>query len=854
MDCGPAALKCLLEGFGVRISYGRLREACQTDVDGTSIDTMEEAARHLGLDANQIMVPADHLLLPEAKALPALVVVRLPSGAPHFVVVWRRHGPILQLMDPATGRRWLTSTRFLQELFIHSHKVPAEAWREWAGSESFLILLRARLRSVGIPAHKWIDAALLDKSWRSLAKLDAATRMVDLLVRSGGVRRGSQATRLLEKLLEQDERIPAEYWSVQQAGENELTFRGAVLIQVRGRLRVEQRQDFASPELAAALAEPPARPGLHLLKMLAADGAFAPLSLLLAIVLAAGAVLVEAVLFRGLLDVGLDLEFWGQRFGAAIALVLFLVLLLLLDLPLTSGLLRCGRRLEMRLRLAFLQKIPKLTDRYFQSRLKSDMTDRSHSLHQVRHLPELGGRFVRGVFELIFTVAGIVWLDAASLPLAVVAASVAFVLPLILQPLIVERDLRFRNHAGAVTRFYLDALLGLVPIRIHGAERLLRREQAEFLGKWAVAGLDKQRLVAWSEAIQFFAGFGLAASLLIGHLSRNAEAGGVLLLAYWTLNLPVIGQDTALAAWQYPAHRNITLRLLEPLGAPEDLETPDVAPANAADTASEGMLVEMQNVQVRAAGRTILADINLRIESGSHVAIVGASGAGKSSIVGLLLGWHRAASGKVRLDGCPIDGRIGEIRRQTAWIDPAVQIWNRSFLENLTYGNDSSGVEAADFGHVIDGAQLIHVLEKLPDGFETPLGEGGALVSGGEGQRVRLARAMLRPEARLVILDEAFRGLDRDQRQQLLSRSRELWCKATMLCITHDVSQTRSFDRVVVVEGGRIIEDGNPAELIRDSNSRYRALLDAEQQVLYGLWDEAGWRRIRLEKGTLHAS
>src|ERR1700692_4480374 len=88
MDCGPAALKCLLEGFGVPVSYGRLREACQTDVDGTSIDTMEEIAGQLGLEAEQVMMPVDHLFLPEARALPAIMVVRQPNGLTHFVVVW----------------------------------------------------------------------------------------------------------------------------------------------------------------------------------------------------------------------------------------------------------------------------------------------------------------------------------------------------------------------------------------------------------------------------------------------------------------------------------------------------------------------------------------------------------------------------------------------------------------------------------------------------------------------------------------------------------------------------------------------------------------------------------------------
>src|SRR6266567_8318319 len=119
MDCGPASLKSLLEGFGISVSYGRLREACQTDVDGTSIDTIEDAAVQLGLQAEQIMLPVDFVLAPEAAALPAVVVVRMPNGVTHFVVAWRRSGRFIQVMDPAVGRKWQTCRSFLNELFVH---------------------------------------------------------------------------------------------------------------------------------------------------------------------------------------------------------------------------------------------------------------------------------------------------------------------------------------------------------------------------------------------------------------------------------------------------------------------------------------------------------------------------------------------------------------------------------------------------------------------------------------------------------------------------------------------------------------------------------------------------------------
>jgi ATP-binding cassette subfamily B protein len=152
---------------------------------------------------------------------------------------------------------------------------------------------------------------------------------------------------------------------------------------------------------------------------------------------------------------------------------------------------------------------------------------------------------------------------------------------------------------------------------------------------------------------------------------------------------------------------------------------------------------------------------------------------------------------------------------------------------------------------VLEAADLRELLEELPNGLQTPLGEGGALVSGGEGQRVRLGRGLLRPGVRLVILDEPFRGLDRQRRRELLAHARSLWQAATVLCITHDVGETQGFDRVLVVDGGQIVEDGAPADLAVQPGSRYRALLEAEREVREGLWSSGVWRRLRLEGGRL---
>jgi ATP-binding cassette subfamily B protein len=892
MDCGPAALKCVLDGFGMPVSYGRLREACQTSVDGTSIDTLEDVAVQLGLEAEQIMLPMDHVLLPEAQTLPALVVVRLPDGNTHFVVVWRRHGRFVQIMDPATGRRWPTCRQFLDALYVHTIPIPAAAWRAWAGSDECLDVLHRRLRQLGLSRRtstRLLAAALEDQEWRSLATLDAALRMVTTLVRAGGLGPGQQARRVLEIYLADTlpdpadnlQRLPVAYWSVRPAspgpeGEAQLLLRGAVLVRIRGRRAVDSTVSVdglseagggpspLSPELVAALEEPPSRPGRVLLQLLCADGLLTPTILVAALLLAAAGLVVEGLLWRGLIDLGRDLGLTGQRLEAMGMVLVFGTTLLVLELGITGGVLRAGRQLEVRLRMAFLAKVPRLGDRYFHSRLTSDMAERSHSLHRIRLLPELGGQLLLVSCELVLTTAGIAWLDPDSAPLAILTAALAIGVPLTAQPLLAERDFRVRTHVGALSRFYLDTLLGLVAIRTHGAAQTIQGAHAQLLGEWTRASFDLLRAVVTVEGVQFFLSFGLATWLLFDYYGRGGEASVVLLLIYWTLNLPVLGQEIALLARQYPAHRNVTLRLLEPLGALEEAagqahDQAEWLPAEDSSVPAEplqratgtwGVALTLEEMYVWVAGHTVLAGINLSIDPGSHVAIVGPSGAGKSSLVGTLLGWYRPASGEIRIDGVPLDSqRLAQLHRETAWVDPAVQLWNRSLLDNLSYGAPAN--PSLPYGQVIAQAHLRSVLERLPDGLQTRLGEGGALISGGEGQRVRLGRAMLRPGVRLVILDEPCRGLDREQRRELLTRTRQLWQQATLLCITHDVGETQAFDRVLVMDGGRIIEDGTPADLAAQPQSRYSALLDAEVAVRQGLWSHGRWRRLWLNAGRL---
>jgi ABC-type bacteriocin/lantibiotic exporter with double-glycine peptidase domain len=881
MDCGPAALKSLLEGFGIPVSYPRLQEACQISIDGTSIDTIEQIAIALGLDAEQIMLPADHVLLGAAAALPALIVVRRDNMT-HFLVAWRRHGPFIQVMDPAKGRRWLRDDALLTELYLHQQRVPASGWREWAGSPEFLGSVTERLMSLGLRAsacERLVSLASTDPGWLGLASLDASTRMVASLVRSGGMKRGREAERVIETLIHRSRAgldghapVPGTYWSVlpdtnadEDQGNEQVVLRGAVLLRVRRRRHsaASSTQDFSPAvadaadgdpattalrlNLARALNEPASRPLSEIWRIVRRDGLITPTALFAAFLIAAGGVLFEMVLFRGFLEIEQVLTIREHRLVAILLLLALVGSLLLLDIAIAGGVLRLGRRLEARLRAALLEKLPRLGDRYFRSRLVSDMAYRAHALDALRGLPELAARFVGSSTQLVFTAIAIAWLDPPSAWIAALAAVLALAIPLATEQMLAERELRQRSHTAALSRHYLDSLLGLTAARTHSAERALRRRHESLLVEWGRSGLHLLRGTVVIEGLQLLVGSSLAAWLVLEFVSRSARPGGALLLVFWALTLPTLGRETAAAIRRYPAYRNILLRLLEPLGAPDEGATPATSQT---DASRAGVALRFTGVRVAAPGRALLEDVELTIEPGEHVAIVGRSGAGKSTLLGVLLGWRQTTAGEILVDGEPLDDeRLARLRHATAWVDPGVHLWNRSLFENLRYGADEALVST--IGPVTETAQLGEILEKLPAGLQSPLGEGGGLTSGGEGQRVRFGRALVRENVRLAVLDEPFRGLDQAQRSELLTRARDLWRDATLLCVTHDIAETLSFGRVLVVDEGRIVEDGDPAVLSVQPDSAYAQLLADEHAVEKELWSEAGWRHWQLQAGSI---
>src|SRR4051812_27949907 len=327
-DCGPAALKSVFAGMGLELNYRVLREACQTDVDGTSIVTLEELSNQLGLDAEEVMLPLDHVFLPEARALPAIIVTLSAGGRQHFIVLWKRIGPFVQVMDPAVGRRWARIETLTGTLYQHTTSAPAAAWREWAGSEEAVAAFERRLKDLGAAdAKAAVAKALEDPGHESIATLDAAIRAGQAVVRAGAIRRGSTADGLVRSMYAKarsgEVPIPESYWSVRPnpEAEGELLLTGAVLLRFRGWRDDAAKSGEAAPgedaappppapvdtELASALVAAQPSPAQTLRCLLREDPRSIPLLIAAGLVIATFGRILQALMLRGILDLGRDL-------------------------------------------------------------------------------------------------------------------------------------------------------------------------------------------------------------------------------------------------------------------------------------------------------------------------------------------------------------------------------------------------------------------------------------------------------------------------------------------------------------------------------------------------------------------
>ncbi len=216
-----------------------------------------------------------------------------------------------------------------------------------------------------------------------------------------------------------------------------------------------------------------------------------------------------------------------------------------------------------------------------------------------------------------------------------------------------------------------------------------------------------------------------------------------------------------------------------------------------------------------------LTQIDLRIPAGQTVALVGRSGSGKSSMLALLLRFYPPTAGQIRLDGVPLpELPLAELRRQIAWVSQPVSLFNASIAENIAYG-ELRNKSRAEIEAAARAAHAWEFISQLPQGLDTQVGEDGVLFSGGQRQRLALARAFLK-DAPILLLDEATSALDSESERLVQAALAQLMHSRTTLVIAHRLSTIERAQRIVVLDQGQVVEQGSHADLLA-RNGAYAA-------------------------------
>ncbi len=415
----------------------------------------------------------------------------------------------------------------------------------------------------------------------------------------------------------------------------------------------------------------------------------------------------------------------------------------------------------------------------------------------------------------VAVVLSICFIGSVNLALAGTLMGIALVLGALVFALArkgAERHRDYATKAAAVDGELVDIIGNFNVVRAFGATF---REQARIGDRMKTEMASRRHSLYYLEHIRLihailtaFLTAGVVAWGIILWQNGQAKVGDLVLITSLAFGILHGTRDLAVALVDLTQHVARLEEAISALLTPHELN--DLPDARQLPTGPGE--VSFEQVRFAYPGRpAVLKDFDLTIAPGQRVGLVGFSGAGKSTVLALLQRFYDVSGGRISIDGHDIrDVSQESLRNVMAVVPQDISLFHRSVMENIRYARPDASEEdvlaAADMAHCRD------FIEAMPEGFETMVGDRGVKLSGGQRQRLAIARALLK-NAPILLLDEATSALDTESEQAIQQALDRLMTGRTVIAIAHRLSTLQSFDRIIVMDKGRIVDDGSPTML-----------------------------------------
>lgn len=495
-----------------------------------------------------------------------------------------------------------------------------------------------------------------------------------------------------------------------------------------------------------------------------------------------------------------------------------------------------GTRVLEAIRLEYFRKLQLLPLSFVQNRRTGDLISRglADTAQLQATLTVLANDGVKQPMALIGALGFLVWQAFVTDGVGLVLLGVATV-PLLVLPIryvgrkIVKRAEHMQAQLGGVTSHFSENLSAAREVRAFSLEE---REAARFGAATNALVLAQMRIVKYAQAltpaIEFLSAIGITATMVFAYgggvkLETFMAIVTALYMAYepvkklGAINNELKRGEASLDRLEYVLHEPVAIA---------DPATPAAVSRLRGELAFENVSFAYGDSSASGGQAAALAEVTARIPAGTVCALVGPSGAGKTTFANLVPRFYEVAAGRVTIDGTDVRAmRLADLRRNIALVSQEPVLFNDTIFNNLLLGR-----EGATRDEVVAAAKAAHAhefIEKQPHGYDTVVGERGALLSGGQKQRLAIARAFLR-NAPILILDEATSALDSDSEAAVQDALRHLVVGKTVLIIAHRFSTIRDASMILVFDKGRIVAQGDHAALYA-GNALYKSLYDRQQ-------------------------